>query len=90
MAVEHFGRVLVPGGGGAVGVQDQGPAPLVDYHLVEHSSTQSVTEVLPPLALCRVWFTSHAAAGWSHRPAHWQCRSRRITALRIPAGMVSE
>ena len=46
-----------------------------------------MTEVLPPLALCLVWCTSHAAAGWSHRPAHWQCWSRRITALRIPAGM---
>ena len=49
-----------------------------------------MTEVLPPLALCRVWCTSQAAAGWSHRPAHWQCWSRRITALRIPAGIDSE
>ena len=30
------------------------------------------------------------AAGWSHRPAHWQCLSRRVTALRIPAGIDSE
>ena len=29
-------------------------------------------------------------AGWWHRPAHWQCWSRRMTALRIEAGMVSE
>ena len=55
----------------------------------QHSSTQSLTEVGPPLALCRVWCTWQASAGWSHRPAHWQCRSRSITALRIPAGMVS-
>jgi hypothetical protein len=36
-----------------------------------------------------VWWTWQAAAGWSHRPAHWQCWSRRVTALRIPAGMFS-
>ena len=42
------------------------------------------------MALCRVWCTWQASAGWSHRPAHWQCLSRRVTALRIPAGMVSE
>jgi hypothetical protein len=34
VAVEHLGLVLVPGGGGAVGVQDQGPAPAVDDHLM--------------------------------------------------------
>ena len=27
--------------------------------------------------------------GWLHCPAHWQWRSRRMTALRMPAGMVS-
>jgi hypothetical protein len=32
--VEHFGLVLVPGAGGAVGVQDQGPAPAMDHDLV--------------------------------------------------------
>jgi len=30
VAVQDLGLVLVPGGGGAVGVQDQGPAPAVD------------------------------------------------------------
>ena len=34
MGVQDFGLVLVPGGGGAVGVQDQGPAPAVDHDLV--------------------------------------------------------
>ncbi len=34
VAVQHFGLVRVPGGGGAVGVQDQGPAPPVDTDLV--------------------------------------------------------
>ena len=34
MAVELLGFVFVPGGGGAVGVQDQGPAPAVDHDLV--------------------------------------------------------
>jgi PPOX class probable F420-dependent enzyme len=53
-------------------------------------STQSLTDVGPPLALCLTWCTSQAAAGWSHRPAHWQCWSRSMTALRIPAGIVSE
>ena len=47
-----------------------------------HSSTQSFTEVVPPLALCLVWCTSHAPAGWVQPPAHWQCRSRSSTALR--------
>jgi hypothetical protein len=32
--VEDFGFVFVPGGGGAVGVQDDGPALLVDDDLV--------------------------------------------------------
>src|SRR5439155_12039583 len=54
-----------------------------------HKSTQSLTEVFPPLALCFVWCTSHAPAGWRQPPAHWQCRSRNSTALRIPAGTVS-
>src|SRR5690242_19106308 len=54
-----------------------------------HSSTQSVTEVVPPWALCVVWWTWQAPAGWVQPPAHWQCRSRSSTALRIPAGTVS-
>ena len=32
--MQDLGLVLVPGGGGAVGVQDQGPAPAVDHDLV--------------------------------------------------------
>jgi len=54
-----------------------------------HSSTQSFTDVVPPWALCLVWWTWQAPAGWSQPPAHWQCRSRSSTALRIPAGTVS-
>jgi hypothetical protein len=34
VAVQDLRLVLVPGGGGAVGVQDQGPAPPVDDDLV--------------------------------------------------------
>jgi hypothetical protein len=34
VAVQDLGPVLVPGGGGAVRVHDQGPAALVDHHLV--------------------------------------------------------
>ena len=34
VAVQHLRLVRVPRGGGAVGVQDQGPAPPVDHHLV--------------------------------------------------------
>src|SRR3954453_16237555 len=32
--VEHLGLVLVPGGGGAVGVDQEGPAEPVDHHLM--------------------------------------------------------
>jgi len=35
VAVQGLGPVLVPRGGGAVGVQDQGPAPLVDHDILE-------------------------------------------------------
>jgi hypothetical protein len=42
-----------------------------------------------PLALCLVWCTWQAPAGWVQPPAHWQCRSRSSTAVRIPAGTVS-
>ena len=52
------------------------------------SKTQSLTDVFPPWALCFVWCT-YAPAGWLQPPAHWQCRSRNMTALRIPAGIVS-
>jgi hypothetical protein len=34
VAMQDLRLVGVPGGGGAVGVQDQGPAPPVDHHLV--------------------------------------------------------
>src|SRR5690348_6384405 len=34
VAVENLGPVLAPGGGAAVGVQDDGPAVAVDLHLV--------------------------------------------------------
>src|SRR6185436_7171185 len=54
-----------------------------------HSKTQSLTDVVPPWALCVVWWTWQAPAGWWQPPADWQCRSRSSTALRIPAGTVS-
>src|SRR4029077_16107607 len=44
-----------------------------------HRSTQSLTEVWPPSALCVVWWTWQVPAGWVQPPAHWQCRSRRVT-----------
>src|SRR5690349_11046850 len=40
MAVQDLGLVLVPGGGGAVGVQDQGPAPAMDDHLMMEPAQQ--------------------------------------------------
>src|SRR6185437_16885579 len=52
----------------------------------QHSRTQSCRDVVPPRALCFVWWTWQAPAGWVHPPAHWQCRSRSSTAFRIPAG----
>src|ERR1039457_1159128 len=45
--------------------------------------------VSPPRPLCLRWWTSHAAAGWWQPPAHWQCLSRSLTALRIAAGTSS-
>jgi hypothetical protein len=91
VAVQHLGLVLVPGGGRPVRVDDQGPAPAVDGDLVVEGAKEYAVlmDVGPPSALCRVWCTWHASAGWSHRPAHWQCLSRSSTALRIPAGTVS-
>src|SRR5689334_15415509 len=70
VAVQGLGFVLAPGGGGAVGVQDQGPALLVDHDLMMEPAQQHavLTEVVPPSALCLVWCTWQAAAGWSHRP----------------------
>src|SRR5690348_15677956 len=91
VAVQDLGFVLVPRAGGAVGVDDQGPAQrwITIWWWKGHSRTQSVTEVFPPSALCVVWWTWQAPAGWVQPPAHWQCRSRSSTAVRIPAGMVS-
>ena len=34
VAVQDLGAAGVPGGGGPVGVQDQGPAPPVDHNLM--------------------------------------------------------
>src|ERR1035441_5368034 len=45
--------------------------------------------VWPPRPLCLRWWTSQAAAGWWQPPAHWQCLSRSLTALRIAAGTSS-
>jgi hypothetical protein len=52
-----------------------------------HSRTQFFTLVVPPWALCRMWWTSQAAAG-RRQPGNRQCRSRRCTRFRMPAGMV--
>ena len=96
VAVEDFGLVLVPRGGGAVRVEDEDPAPLVDDDLMtiwwwkKQSKTQSVVLVVPPCFLCLTWCTSQTEAGWLQPPGNRQCRSRRVTALRIPAGIVSE
>jgi hypothetical protein len=40
VAVQDFGLVLVPRGGGAIGVQDQGPALPVNHHLVVERAQQ--------------------------------------------------
>ena len=92
VAVQHLGLVLVPGRGGPVGVDDQGPAPAVDDDLVVEGAQQ---DAVLARRSCRrgpcavVWCTWQAPAGWVQPPAHWQCRSRSSTALRIPAGTVS-
>ncbi len=65
------------------------PHPVDDNLVVEQNRTHSRVLVLPPFFLCLTWCTSHAEAGWLQPPAHRQCLSRRVTALRIPAGMVS-
>jgi hypothetical protein len=74
--MQDFGLVLVPCGGGAVGVEDQGPAPAVDDdRVVEGAKKHAVLMgVLPPWALCLVWCTSQAPAGWVQPPGkdtHW-------------------
>ena len=75
VAVQDFRLVLVPRGRGAVRVQDQGPALLVDHDLVveKQSRTQSLALVLPPCFLCLTWCTSHADAGWLQPPATGTC-----------------
>jgi hypothetical protein len=40
VAVQDFGLVLVPRGGGPVGVDDEGPAPPVDHDLVVERAEQ--------------------------------------------------
>ena len=40
VAVEDFGAVGAAGGGGAVGVEGDGPAPLVDGHVVVKEAVQ--------------------------------------------------
>jgi len=49
VAVQDLRRVLVPRGRGPVGVQDQGPALLVDDDLVmeKQSETQSMSLLVP-------------------------------------------
>src|SRR5579871_2288602 len=54
-----------------------------------HSSTQLLTEVVPPSALWFRWCTSHQAAGRPHL-GQAQPRSLRWTARRMLAGMESE
>jgi hypothetical protein len=53
-------------------------------------SLRLVTLVGPPSFLWVMWCTSQPAAGVSQPPGHAQCPSRRMTARRMCAGMVSE
>src|ERR1700722_1765885 len=53
VAVQDFGAVGVPGGGGAVGIQDQGPAPPVDHDLVVEKTQQ---DALPGAGVAAVGF----------------------------------
>ena len=55
-----------------------------------HSSTQSLTLVLPPCFLCLTWWTSQWAGRRWQPPGQAQCLSRAMTALRMASGMVSE
>src|SRR5271165_905004 len=54
VAVQDLGLVRVPGGGGAVGVQDQGPAPPVDHDLVVKEAQEHA-----------VFDAGLAAVGWA-------------------------
>jgi len=77
--------------GGAVGVQDELPAPAVDADVVVELAQQHAAAGAGGAAvfLWVMWCTSHQAAG---RPQRGQAhrRSRSSTARRMCAGMVSE
>src|SRR2546430_17525765 len=49
------------------------------------SKTQSLAEVVPPSALCLVWWTWQAPAGWVQPPAHRPGQARGSPALPVPA-----
>ena len=77
-------------GGGAVGVEGDGPAPPVHQdQVVEGAQEQQIGEfVAPPWLRGMMWWTWQAAGGWS-QPGAAQCRSRAMTARRRWAGMRS-
>ena len=79
VAVQDLGLVLVPRGGGAVGVQDQGPAPPVDRDLVVEASTAARS---PWCWSCRRW--PCASCGAPRTPTRAGC-SRRPTGTCGPA-----
>ena len=92
VAVQDLRLVLVPRGRRPVRVQDQGPAPAGGSRPGGGRSTAGRS---PSRTSCRRWPCAWCGAprtptaGWLQPPAHWQCRSRRVTALRIPAGIDS-
>ena len=92
VAVEDLGLVLVPRAGRPVRVHHQRPAPPVNDDLVVERAQQDAVLDGRLAAVGLVLGVVHLAApaGWVQPPAHWQCRSRSSTALRIPAGIVSE
>jgi WD40 repeat protein len=79
VAVDDLGLVLVPGGGGAVGVEDDGPAPLVDDDLVVKEAEQGA-----------VGDASRAAVGLVAQVVHLAAGRGLVTAAGEPAVLVPQ
>src|SRR6201996_2339765 len=91
VAVQGGAVVPVPGGGGPVGVDHQGPAELVDDDVVVVPAHQHAVPQggFPAVGLRRGVVDLAGAGGLGAAPAQRQCPSRNRTACRIPAGTVS-
>src|SRR3984957_1471063 len=79
VAVQDFGAVGVPGGGGAVGIQDQGPAPPVDHDLVVVAAEQDA-----------VLEAGVAAVGFVRDVVHLARGSGLVAAAGPPAALIAQ